>query len=100
MSDDPSDRPTVDLHFPTPNSIAAAVVSLTGALQIAVEMAVFPERLTIEDKSARLSAVTEKLLRAAKSKPTERISDTDELAGMDAALSLIRNVDETLRRKI
>jgi hypothetical protein len=101
MSKNPQNRPPLPINLPGA-SVVAVVASLTTTLQLAIELAVFPERIEVENKSrwARLEALTEKLFREAKSTPTDAISEADETAGMNMTLAIIKDITDRIRNEI
>jgi hypothetical protein len=101
MSKDPNDRPPLPVDLPG-TSVLAALASLTTTLQLAIELAIFPERIKVKDESrrARLEALTEELLREAKSTPTESIPETDEAAGMRMTIAIVNDITDRIRSEI
>jgi len=101
MSEGPSNRPPFQINLPGASAVAA-VTSLAGALQLAIESAIFSERIEVNGKSqgARLETLTKQLLREAKSIPSHGISSADEAAGMEAAVSIVSEITNRIRREI
>lgn len=78
----------------------AAFVTLLAAFQHAVVYAGFPERLSVESEepTARLDALSEKLMRAAKGHPMESEKNADEAEGVEMATSIIKQILTDIRR--
>jgi hypothetical protein len=95
MSDDKHNRLKFDL---TLTASFAAINALVGALQLAIELAVFPERVEVKDDSprARLEALAKQILREAKSMTTEGMAETDEAAGTRVAIALVQEISNRL----
>jgi hypothetical protein len=85
----------------THKAAMAAFVGLSVAFEVVFEVAVFPE--SVEDDAdgaaARLAAVSAKALRRMKNLPTEGLSETDEAHGIAAAIAVIENIADRLRRE-
>jgi hypothetical protein len=101
MSDNPGNRAPLQVSLPGAAPIAA-IASLTAALQFAIEAAIFPDRIHVERKSkrARLEALAEKIFSEVKSIPTETMSEADEAAGMRAAIDIITDITDRIRREL
>lgn len=80
----------------------AAFVSLLAAFQHAVVYAGFPERLTVTVESkgaaARLDALSDRLMRAARGHPMEGTENSDEAEGIEMATSIIRQIITDVRQ--
>ena len=102
MSDQPSNRPPFQVSLPTITAAVPAVAGLTVALQFAVEVAIFPDRLKVdgETKLARLEALTKALIREAKNALTEGVPDTDEASGITVVIGIIGEITDGLRNEI
>jgi hypothetical protein len=98
----PSNRPSFSVPLPTLIAAIPAMAGLTVALQFAVEAAVFPDRLKVdgETKTARLEALTQALLREAKSAITEGVPESDEASGLTAVIAIINEIAGGLRTEI
>jgi len=101
MSDGPSNKPPFNIHLPGASALAA-IGGLAASLQVAIEAAIFPERIEINGKTqrARLETLTKQLLREAKSIPTEGISSADEASGMEAVVGIIGEITTRIRGEI
>ena len=93
-------RPSIRLHMPSYQAAGAAIISLQAALEFAVEAAVFIDRIEVDDKRARSEMLIQELLRKAKSQVTEPISEADEIAGMEIALTIINEIGRRIADKI
>jgi hypothetical protein len=87
----------VRLELSTQSASNAALISLSAAFYSAVAIAAFPERLEADKAAQRLDVLFQYLLREAKSVPIEGIAETDEAAGVRAALAIIEETIRTLR---
>ena len=100
-ADNPNDRSPLSVNLPGA-SIVAALSTLTTALQLAIESAVFLDRIEIDGKTptARLEALTQQLLSEVKSTPTEPLSEADETAGMNQTIAIITDITDRIRNEI
>jgi hypothetical protein len=101
MSEDPSDRTPFGVNLPGASAVAT-ILGLTVSLQLAIEAAIFPDRIKVDDetKEARLESLTKQLLRETKSAPTEGISESDEARGMEAVMSIIKDITGRISKEI
>jgi hypothetical protein len=100
MPNEPSDRPPVPLPIHNVYVAGVAIACLNAALEGAIEMAVFPERIKIDNKGDRLKAITEDLIRKAKSIPIEYVPEETEVAGAKVALIVIDEITRRIREKM
>jgi hypothetical protein len=100
MSDDANDG--FSFKIGPPESLVPAITGLAGALQVAMELVVFPQRLEIDEgaPSARLDRLMQQLLQCVKNLSTEGLSESDEAAGLTIAIRIIDELATRLRRRI
>jgi hypothetical protein len=93
-----------DIGAPTQRTIRLAymVDVLTGALQVAMESAILPDRFEIDEAEprSRLEALTEQLLHNAKGRPSQGISEPEEAAGMVATIATIGEIAHRIHGEI
>lgn len=83
----------------TQDEAMAAFVGLLAAFQHAVVYTAFRERLEVNGKggSARLDALSKKLIRATEGLPIECIQDSDDSKGTELATCAVRQIIADIR---
>jgi hypothetical protein len=89
-------------HGPEISVDAAPIVATILACVLAQEIAVMPDRLKVDDKSpaGTLEALRQKLLREAKSTPTDGATHDLEAKGMTESITVIEWVCDCVRDQI
>jgi hypothetical protein len=100
MPKEPSDRPPIPLPIHNVYVAGVAIACINAALEGAIEMAVFPERIKVDDKSDRLTFIIDDLVRKAKNIPIEYLPEETEVAGAKVALIVIDEIARRIRERM